>query len=235
MKRIGLLIILVAAASLTGCTDLFPPVNPEPPPTPELMLTATAEINDFCVTVSGCVEGGTPPYTVIHECDAGEICAPGCPVCPSAEQVPCPPTPDDRCCFEFVCCYDDAGTYTIVVSVQDSNGLLAWVELPVTITLPPIVSYTITASAGEGGSISPSGTVSVTAGDNQTFTIRVFDGYTLGDVLVDGVSVLDDLSSTAPAQIEDGTVYYFTFEDVQADHTIQALFGIVMPPPPPEE
>lgn len=71
-------------------------------------------------------------------------------------------------------------------------------------------AYTITATAGENGSISPNGSVTVTEGDNQTFTITANSGYHIEDVLVDGKSV--------------GAVSTYTFEDVAANHTITATF-----------
>ena len=74
------------------------------------------------------------------------------------------------------------------------------------------MEYTITASAGAGGSIDPSGAVIVTDGADQTFTITPDAGYHVADVLVDGVSV--------------GAVTSYTFTDVQADHTIAASFAI---------
>lgn len=70
--------------------------------------------------------------------------------------------------------------------------------------------YTITAEAGNGGSISPSGSVSVTAGENQTFTITADDGYEIVNVTVDNKSV--------------GAVSSYTFENVSANHTIKAIF-----------
>ena len=70
--------------------------------------------------------------------------------------------------------------------------------------------YTITAEAGEGGSISPSGRVSVTRGSDKTFTISADDGYVIADVLVDGESV--------------GAVSSYTFENVRANHTIEVVF-----------
>ena len=70
--------------------------------------------------------------------------------------------------------------------------------------------YTITAEAGEGGSISPSGRVSVTAGANRTFTITADDGYEIADVIVDDESV--------------GAVSSYTFKNVRANHTIKVIF-----------
>ena len=70
--------------------------------------------------------------------------------------------------------------------------------------------YTITAEAGEGGSISPSGKVRVDRGDDQTFRITPDDGYEIADVLVDGESV--------------GAVSSYTFENVRANHTIEVVF-----------
>ena len=71
--------------------------------------------------------------------------------------------------------------------------------------------YTITATAGTGGSISPTGKVSVTGGDDKTYTITPIEGYEIKDVLVDGVSV--------------GAVGTYTFENIKKAHTITASFS----------
>ncbi|MBK7366529.1 MAG: T9SS type A sorting domain-containing protein [Candidatus Eisenbacteria bacterium] len=71
-------------------------------------------------------------------------------------------------------------------------------------------NFTITASAGTGGTISPSGAVSVAAGASQAFTIAANAGNTILSVLVDGASV--------------GAVTSYTFTNVQAAHTIAASF-----------
>ncbi len=68
--------------------------------------------------------------------------------------------------------------------------------------------YTVTATAGPGGSISPSAAVAVPQNTNQTFTITTNYGSILNDVLVDNVS--------------QGAVSSYTFSDVTADHTIAA-------------
>ena len=68
----------------------------------------------------------------------------------------------------------------------------------------------VTAAAGEGGTITPAGEVSVKGGASQTFAIAAQEGYAIADVLVDGQSV--------------GAVDSYTFENVTANHTIAALF-----------
>ena len=70
--------------------------------------------------------------------------------------------------------------------------------------------YTITASAGTGGAISPSGTVTVLSGAGQSFTINPNTGYTITDVKVDGVS--------------QGAITSYFFSNVQANRTITASF-----------
>jgi len=70
--------------------------------------------------------------------------------------------------------------------------------------------YTIKATAGTNGSISPSGWTSVRDGRDQTFTITPDKGYAVAKVLVDGKSV--------------GAVKSYTFKNVTKDHTIEVIF-----------
>ena len=70
--------------------------------------------------------------------------------------------------------------------------------------------YTIKASAGTNGSISPAGWCSVVENGNQTFTFTPDKGYTVAKVLVDGKSV--------------GAVKSYTFKNVTKDHTIEVIF-----------
>jgi subtilisin family serine protease len=74
---------------------------------------------------------------------------------------------------------------------------------------PPLI-YTITSTAGSGGSISPSGSVIVNEGDNQSFSISPDTGYLIADVIVDGSGI--------------GPQTSYVFNNVQADHTIAAVF-----------
>ena len=70
--------------------------------------------------------------------------------------------------------------------------------------------YTIKATAGAGGSISPSGSVSVREGRDQTFTITPDKGYAVANVKIDGKSI--------------GAVKSYTFENVRRPHTIEVIF-----------
>ena len=70
--------------------------------------------------------------------------------------------------------------------------------------------YTIKATAGTGGSISPSGNVSVREGRDQTFTITPDKGYAIANVKIDGKSI--------------GAVNSYTFENVRRTHTIEVIF-----------
>jgi len=70
--------------------------------------------------------------------------------------------------------------------------------------------YTIEATAGAGGSISPSGSVSVREGRDQTFTITPDKGYAVANVKIDGESI--------------GAVKSYTFENVSKAHAIEVIF-----------
>lgn len=104
------------------------------------------------------------------------------------------------------------GTAKVKASVI--NGLTArdnfTKTFDITVTAVPVVTHTITATVTTGGSISPSGSVTVNKGENQTFTITPNSNYSIGDVTVDGVSI--------------GAISTYTFSSVTGDHTISATF-----------
>jgi len=78
-----------------------------------------------------------------------------------------------------------------------------------------IDTSSVTSSFEGNGSISPSGTVVLFRGSNQTYTISADAGHYITDVLVDGISV--------------GAVSTYTFENLTGAHTIRAVFGIDTP------
>ena len=98
--------------------------------------------------------------------------------------------------------YEAGGSYRIPYA--DITLEAVWDDAVVT-------QYTISASAEVGGKITPAGETMVKEGDTQTYTITTEEDYTLSDVQVDGESV--------------GAVAAYTFSNVNADHTIKALFN----------
>jgi alpha-tubulin suppressor-like RCC1 family protein len=112
----------------------------------------------------------------------------------------------------------NTGYHVAVVAVDGvSKGAVT------TVTLPPVTAnatiaatfainiYTITAAGDARGSISPSGSVTVAYGTNQTFSFAPNPGYSVVKVLVDGVS--------------QGPLSSYTFTNVTGDgHTIRVIF-----------
>ncbi|MDD1725120.1 MAG: PKD domain-containing protein, partial [Methanospirillum sp.] len=73
---------------------------------------------------------------------------------------------------------------------------------------------TITASAGPGGNISPSGIVPVLCGNEQPFTITANTCYNISDIIIDS-------QSAGPGSSPNTTV----FRNVTTNHTISAQFS----------
>ena len=90
-------------------------------------------------------------------------------------------------------------------------------------------AHTITATAGEGGTVDPSGEVVVVEGADKTFTITPDNGYEIAEAVVDGQAV--DLADVVN---EDGTGTY-TFEKVDGDHSIEITFEKTAVTPDPGE
>jgi len=97
-----------------------------------------------------------------------------------------------------------SGTGTCYITLDAAKSVTATFALK---------TYSITATASTGGSISPSGTVSVNQGSSKSFTITATSGYSIANVLADGASV--------------GAVASYTFSNITATHTISASFNAV--------
>ena len=82
---------------------------------------------------------------------------------------------------------------------------------------PDIDTFTITATAGTGGSISPEGNVSVDQGQDKAFSIVADPGFAVDEVLVDDES--------------EAIVTSYTFSNVTGDHTIEVSFELNSFPP----
>ena len=125
----------------------------------------------------------------------------------------------------------DRAFVTIPAALCTGNTLISWhyvkpagegtsgiaaidnVKLEATGVQTDIEGYAkITATAGEGGAITPAGRTYVKEGESQTYTITAMVGYEISDVLVDGTSI--------------GAVTSYTFENVTGSHTIEARFKV---------
>ncbi|KPA11305.1 secreted protein containing DUF1566 [Candidatus Magnetomorum sp. HK-1] len=105
------------------------------------------------------------------------------------------------------------------INVTQSSGDTAYgfqgTGLEFTVTSDTPTYYTITATAGDNGSISPDGNVSLEASVNQTFFFHPDEGYLIDKILVDDI------------QIE--VVDSYIFPNISKDHTIHVLFKSAPP------
>jgi len=101
-----------------------------------------------------------------------------------------------------------------VTGPSSTISLMLNADTAVTATFT-LKTYSITATAGVHGSISPNGTVVVNHGASQQFTITPDPSYGIAEVKVDGVSI--------------GAVSSYTFSNVTANHTIEASFVSHLP------
>jgi len=110
---------------------------------------------------------------------------------------------------------NDGTTYYFAITAYDASGNTSGYSNQATFTTaatpPPTTLYTLTASAGSGGAITPSGATVVSSGTNQSYTITPGTGYQVAGVTVDGASI--------------GAVTSYTFSKVAANHSISATFS----------
>ena len=102
-----------------------------------------------------------------------------------------------------------SGTARVRVLARDAAGNVGRDSSAANFTID---RWTITASAGAGGSITPNGAVAVVEGASQSFSIAPASHYQVADVLVDAVSV--------------GAVTSYSFNSVAANHTMGASFAL---------
>ncbi len=108
--------------------------------------------------------------------------------------------------------YATAGIYTATLTAYNEDETLIDSKTT-TIIVGSAPIYTITATAGENGTITPNGEVMVYEGYDQTFTIAPNEGYRILSVTVDDVD-------TTTSVIEG----VFSFVNVAENHTIAATF-----------
>lgn len=160
-----------------------------------------------CVTI----ESSLPSYTVtVNSNNGGTVTPNGTQTVTEGNNFSFTATPND--CYEI-------GSVTVNGNAVDLDANNSYTinnvtaDQTVNVTFNQI-SYTIAASVGNGGTISPAGNTTVNCGENKTFAIAANNGYRILDVTVDGQSV--------------GAIESYTFENVVANHSISATFIAVL-------
>ena len=107
-----------------------------------------------------------------------------------------------------------SGQYIRLRALSEVNGgpWTSAAQITLTGTSVTTGTYSITASAGTGGAISPAGPTTVNSGGSQTYSVTANTGYTISGVTVDGASV--------------GALSSYTFSNVIANHSIAATFSV---------
>jgi List-Bact-rpt repeat protein len=154
-------------------------------------ISASFAINTFTITASAGANGSIAPSgAVVVNCGANQSFTVAADSCYHVADV-----------LVDAISVGPVASYTFT-NVQASHTISASFA---------INTYTITSSAGAGGTIAPNGATVVNCGANQSYTITPDAGHHVFDVLVDGGSV--------------GAVSSYTFTNVRANHTIDASFG----------
>ncbi len=144
-------------------------------------------------------------YQIVPSADSNSVINPSSAVWVNAgSSQTCTYSANSGCTVNFVLVDGSSipitGSYTF-------NNIQANHAISITSALNP----TIIASAGTGGSISPSGSVNVNYGSSQNYSITANNGYYIVDVAVNGSSI--------------GAVSSYTFNNVQGTYTISATFA----------
>ncbi|MBO4875387.1 MAG: PKD domain-containing protein [Bacteroidales bacterium] len=170
------------------------------------------------------IPAGEVVIVVNTDTEGGSVNPTGTQTITEGDNFPFTVTPDN--CYEIgivtvngnEVTLDENNSYTIENVTEPQNINVTFNRL----------SYIITASASEGGTITPSGNVEVNCGDNKEFVITANEGYEIADVIVDGQSAINDIASYAVI----GASASYTFENVTEDgHIIEVIFTeiIVVP------
>jgi hypothetical protein len=112
--------------------------------------------------------------------------------------------------------FSSVGPYCVKAQSQDTQGASSAWSACLNVNID-VQKHTISASAGLNGSISPSGSVTVDNGADQSFSINPNQNYRVADVVVNGSSI--------------GAVTSYTFNNVVGDHSVVASFVMGNQPP----
>ncbi len=159
-----------------------------------------------CVTV----ESNLPRYNVtVNAGNGGSVTPNGTQNVYEGNNFTFTVTPND--CYEIASVTVDGNNVNLTNNQYTISNVTANHTVNVTFSQ---LTYTIAATAGNGGTITPAGNTTVNCGEGQTYTIAANDGYRIVDVTVDGQS--------------QGAIESYTFSNVTENHTISATFIAVL-------
>ena len=176
-------------------------------------IRAICDDNSESMSAQSCVtvESSLPSYTVtVNSNNGGTVSPNGTQTVTEGNNFTFTATPND--CYEIASVTVDGNN----VSLNANNSYTisnVTANHTVNVTFNQI-TYTIAASAENGGTITPAGNTTVNCGENQSYTIAANNGYRILDVVVDGQSV--------------GAVESYSFDNVTANHNISATFIAVL-------
>ncbi len=193
-------------AAVTADHTLYVTFEEIPAPTYTITLTVgehgTVSYNGEVVTTTVTVdENATPAFTITPETDYRVAS-----VILDAE------TENE---LDVTAQLDENGVYTFAAVTADHTLAVSFEPVQV------VTNYTITATAGENGTITPAGEVAVPEGGDKTFTIAANSGYKVASVIVDAET---ENEVNVTEQLDENGGY--TFTNVTADHTIAATFEV---------
>lgn len=105
----------------------------------------------------------------------------------------------------------------VTADIVDNVYQLANIHATHTLLATFTENYVITASASNGGHISPSGDLIYPAGETVTFALLPDEGYRIGSVIVDGEDITSSMTSNT-----------YSFEAISDDHTISVNFSEII-------
>lgn len=108
-------------------------------------------------------------------------------------------------------------TYTFSNVQADHTIVVSFAESESTVVVPPTITvkeYNINSGVGAGlGTITPEGDTTVLHGRNQSYLLTPAEGYRISDVLVDGVSVIDDVVRADDSYYNDMVDYNEAYDE----------------------
>ena len=159
-----------------------------------------------CVTI----ENRLPSYTVtVNSNNGGTVSPNGTQTVTEGNNFTFTATPND--CYEVASVTVDGNNVNLTNNQYTISNVTANHTVNVTFSQ---ITYTIAATAGNGGTITPNGNTTVNCGENKTFAIAANAGYRISNVTVDGQNM--------------GAIESYTFSNVDANHTISATFIAVL-------